>query len=240
MLMAAPDLSPATPDYAALRQTMVDCQIRTYDVTDQVLLAKLLEIPREIFLPPELSSFAYSDLGLKLKISSPEEAQRGLLPPLVLARLIQAAEVNPSDKVLDVAVGTGYSTAIFAALGADVTALESDPALVEAISARLAKIGLKPVHALAGSLAGGAPAQAPFDLIFVNGAVETHLETLFAQLKEGGRLLAVKVAPVGQTSVKSSHAVRFEKINGIISSRYLFDASATVLNSFHSGVQFVF
>ena len=90
MLMAAPDLSPATPDYAALRQTMVDCQIRTFDVTNQVLLAQFLNIPREIFLPPELAAVAYSDTALKIRISSPDETQRILLPPLILARMMQA------------------------------------------------------------------------------------------------------------------------------------------------------
>ena len=140
----------------------------------------------------------------------------------------------------DVAPGTGYSTAIFAGLGAEVVALESDPMLAEAIAANLAKIGAKPVHAHAGSLPAGVPSEAPFDVIFVNGAVETNLDQLFTQLKEGGRLIAVKVEPLGQTSVKRSHAVRIEKINRVMSSRYLFDVSAPILNGFQTGVQFVF
>jgi protein-L-isoaspartate(D-aspartate) O-methyltransferase len=240
MLMAAPNLSPATPDFATRRRTMVDCQIRTFDVTDQVLLTQFLEIPREIFLPPELAGVAYSDVALKIKICGPDETQRTLLPPLILARLMQAAAVVAADKILDIAPGSGYSTGIFAALGAEVVALESDPALAEVIGANLAKAGLAPARAITGSLAEGAPAEAPFDLIFVNGAVEAHLEPLFAQLKEGGRLVAIKTQSVEQASVQASHAIRYEKINGIIGSRYLFNARAEVLPAFRRGLQFVF
>lgn len=238
--MAAPNLSPATTDFAALRQTMVDCQIRTFDVTDQALLRCFLDIPRELFLPPELAAVAYSDVALKIKMSGPDETQRMLLPPLILARLMQAAEIDASDKILDIAPGTGYSTAIFSALGAKVVALESDPALTDAIGANLAKAGLAPVAAVTGALAEGVAAQAPFDLIFINGAVETHLEPLFAQLKNGGRLVAVKAQAAGPGSVLASHAVRYEKVNEVVGSRSLFDARATVLAGFRKGVEFVF
>jgi protein-L-isoaspartate(D-aspartate) O-methyltransferase len=240
MQMAAPNLSPATPDFAALRQTMVDCQIRTFDVTDQVLLTQFLKLPRESFLPPDMTAVAYSDIAAKIKICGPDETQRTLLPPLILARLMQAAEIAATDKVLDIAAGSGYSTGIFAALGATVVALESDPALAETIAANLAKIGLAPARTITGSLAEGAPAEAPFDLIFVNGAVEGRLDQLFAQLKEGGRLIAIEALSTNQTSVPVSHAVRFEKINGLMSSRILFDAWAPVLPAFRKGVQFVF
>lgn len=238
--MAAASPSVATPDFAGLRRTMVDCQIRTFDVTNQVLLAKFLEIPRETFVPDEVAGLAYSDATLKLKLAGTEESQRSLLPPLILARLLQAAEPTAADKILDVAPGTGYSTAIFCALGAEVCALESAPSLAEAIPANLAKLQLKPAVCTTGSLSAGAPAQAPFDLIFVNGAVETNLDALFAQLKDGGRLLAIQVDPQAPGSVKPSHAVRFEKTNGSIGLRTLFDASAQVLAAFRSGVKFVF
>jgi protein-L-isoaspartate(D-aspartate) O-methyltransferase len=238
--MAVPNPSPATLDFAALRRTMVDCQLRTFDVTDQLVLGQFLDIPREKFLPPDLVSLAYSDVPLKLKISAPDETQRCLLPPMILGRLIQAAQVTPADKILDVAPGTGYSTAIFAGLGAEVVALESDPALSETIGANLAELGLSSrARAVTGALGAGVPAQAPFDLIFVNGAVEAQLESLFTQLKEGGRLLAIRVS-TGPGSIRASHAVRFEKINGTISSRDLFDAGAPVLSSFRASIQFVF
>ena len=239
--MPAANPSPATPDFAVLRQTMVDCQIRTFDVTNQGVLARFLEIPREIFLPAELSAIAYSDATLKISMSGAEETQRCLLPPLILARLLQAADVAASDKILDVAPGTGYSTALLAALGGgDVVAVESDPALAATITNNLRKLNLASARAIVGPLATGAPSEAPFDLIFVNGAVETNLDSLLSQLKEGGRLIAIKVDPTGKGSVKPSHAVRYDKANGCIGWRQLFDASAPVLRAFRSGIQFVF
>jgi protein-L-isoaspartate(D-aspartate) O-methyltransferase len=238
--MATASPSVATPDFAGLRRTMVDCQIRTFDVTNQVLLSKFLEVPREIFVPDEVAGLAYSDATLKLKLAGSEESQRCLLPPLILARLLQAAEPTAADKILDVAPGTGYSTGIFCSLGADVSALESAPSLADAIPANLAKLQLKPAACTAGSLSAGLPGTAPFDLIFINGAVETNLDTLFAQLKDGGRLVTIKVDASAPGTVKPSHAVRFEKTNGSIGMRTLFDASAPVLAAFRSGVKFVF
>ena len=238
--MAAASPSVATPDFAGLRRTMVDCQIRTFDVTNQALLAKFLEIPRETFVPAEASGLAYSDATLKLKLAGTDESQRCLLPPLILARLLQAAEPTAHDKVLDVAPGTGYSTAIFCALGAQVCALESAPSLADAIPANLAGLGLKPAVCTTGPLSAGVSGEAPFDLIFVNGAVETNLDTLFAQLKDRGRLVAIKVDAAAPGTVKPSHAVLFEKTSGGIGMRTLFDASAPVLAAFRSGVKFVF
>lgn len=240
MLMAAANPSRATTDFAALRRTMVECQIRTFDVTDQVLLARFLEVPRELFVPPQLAALAYSDATLKVGLSDGEERQRSLLPPLVLARLMQAAEIGPSDKILDVAAGTGYSTALLAGLGHEVIALETDPALAATITANLAKLGSLPARTVTGPLAAGAPAEGPFDLIFVNGAVESHLEQLFAQLKDGGRMIAIKVDSSAGGTAKPSHAMRFDKTNGAVGWRQLFDVGAPVLKSFATGVHFVF
>jgi protein-L-isoaspartate(D-aspartate) O-methyltransferase len=238
--MAAASFSPAPTDFATLRRTMVDCQIRTFDVTDQTLLAQFSQIPREKFLPPELVALAYSDVAVKLKIAAPDESQRVLLPPLILARLMQAAEIVATDKVLDIAAGTGYSTAIFAGLGCDVVAVESDPALVSTIDSNLKAFGATTGRAIAGPLAAGAASEGPFDLIFVNGAVESHLEPLFAQLKDGGRLLAIKAAAAEPGAVRASHAIRYQKGKGGAGWRYLFDASSPLLSAFRAGVEFVF
>src|SRR4030081_2701192 len=112
------------PEYAAIadrlsqsalhRRTMVDCQIRTFDVTDQQLLARMLEVPREHFLPVELAPLAYSDIALQLKPTGPGGERRTLLPPLVLARLIQGAGVVSAGPVLDVGAAPGSSSALLA------------------------------------------------------------------------------------------------------------------------------
>lgn len=224
------------PDFVALRRTMVDCQIRTFGVTDRAVIAQFLEVPRELYVPAQAKVLAYSDLSLK--IEGPGEESRRLLAPMVLARLLQDAEVKEEDKVLDVAPGTGYSTAILAGLAKDVTALEADSQSQKVVAANLAGAGLN-VPVIAGPLPDGAADLAPFDLIFVNGAVEGRLEILFGQLREGGRLIALsRVA--SDPDRYACHAIRFEKIAGQISSRILFDATAPLLSAFREAPQFVF
>jgi protein-L-isoaspartate(D-aspartate) O-methyltransferase len=221
------------------RRTMVDCQIRTFDVTDQQLLARMLEVPREHFLPVDLAPLAYSDTGLQLKPAGPGGERRTLLPPLVLARLIQGAGVVSTGTVLDVGAATGYSSALLAGLAGRVVALESERSLYNALRSNLDAFGLAKVQTILAPLAEGAPKEAPFDLIFINGAVEANLEALFAQLKDGGRLLAIKPLP-GDPTGRAGKAVRYEKIDGGKGYRVLFDASAPVLEAFRQDAQFTF
>jgi protein-L-isoaspartate(D-aspartate) O-methyltransferase len=229
-----------TPDRlsqsAIYRRTMVDCQVRTFDVTDQALLARMLEVPREHFLPPQLAPLAYSDNALRL---NPGGERRTLLPPLILARLIQGVNVTPADRVLDVGAATGYSTALLAGLAGRVAALESDRALYDDLRSNLDSYGLSQVQTVLGPLAEGAPDEAPFDVIFVHGAVEANLDALLAQLKDGGRLAAFKPLP-GDLTGRASKAVLYEKIAGGTGYRVLFDASAPVLDAFRRTEQFTF
>jgi protein-L-isoaspartate(D-aspartate) O-methyltransferase len=221
------------------RRTMVDCQIRTFDVTDQQLLARMLEVPREHFLPGELAQLAYSDIGLQLEPAGPGCERRTLLPPLVLARLIQGAGVASSSSVLDVAATTGYSSALLAGLAGRVVALESERSFYNALRSNLDAFGLARVQTILAPLAEGAPSEAPFDVIFINGAVEANLEALFAQLKDGGRLLALRRLQ-GDPTGRAGKAVRYEKIDGGKGYRVLFDASAPVLEAFRQDAQFTF
>ncbi len=237
--MSASHFAEPAPDDVILRRTMVDRQIRTFDVTDHAVIAQFLEVPREKFLPAELAPFAYSDMALKLAPAGRESEARLLLPPAVLARLIQAAAVKPSDKVLDIASATGYSTAIVAGIAQEVVALEADPLRSGAIKANLASIGISSVRVLTGPLADGAPSEAPFDVIFVNGAVESHLDVLLQQLRSGGRLLTIARWTAGPDR-GASHAVRFENQSGCISCCLLFDAQAPILAEFHKEAEFVF
>jgi protein-L-isoaspartate(D-aspartate) O-methyltransferase len=221
------------------RRTMVDCQIRTFDVTDQQLLARMLEVPREHFLPLELAPLAYSDIGLQLQPESPGGERRTLLPPLILARLIQGAGISSTDTVLDVAAATGYTSALLAGLSGRVVALESECSLCSELRLNLDDFGLANVQTILAPLAEGAPEEAPFDLIFVNGAVEANLDVLFEQLKDGGRLVAIKRLP-GDLTGRAGKAVRYEKIGSAMGSRVLFDASAPVLEAFRKDERFTF
>ncbi|TPV99933.1 MAG: Protein-L-isoaspartate O-methyltransferase [Beijerinckiaceae bacterium] len=221
---------------ARFRRTMVDCQIRTFDVTDQLLLARMLDVPREHFLPPELAPLAYSDTGLQMNRGG---ERRTLLPPLVLARLIQGASVESTDTVLDVGAATGYSSTLLAGLAGRVVALESERSLYNELRSNLDSFGLTKVQTVLAPLPEGAPKEAPFDVIFINGAVEANLDALFAQLKDGGRLVALKPLS-GDLTGRASKAVRYEKIDGGTGYRVLFDAPAPVLDAFRRDEQFTF
>lgn len=227
--------APSSDSSAAARRTMVDRQIKTFDVTDSALLARMLEVPRELFLPAEFKALAYSDSGLQLAPGAPGQAQRTLLPPLILARLIQGARVMEGDKALVVASAGGYSTALMAGLAADVVGLESDPALFEQSRANLDAFGVKGVRLAIGSLAAGVASEGPFDVILIDGGVAANLDPLLAQLKNGGRLVTVQRLADG-----TGKAVRYDKADNALGYRILFDATAPVLDSFAQAEAFTF
>ncbi len=220
---------------ARARRTMVDCQIRTFDVTDAALLARMLAVPRERFLPAGLRPLAYSDASLQLQSGAPGAAPRSLPPPLILARLLQSARVMASDKALVVAAAGGYSTALLAGLAGAVVALEADPALFRELRANLDGFGLGGVRALCGPLAAGAPDEAPFDLIVIDGAVAAHLAPLLGQLSDGGRLVTILRLADG-----TAKAVRYDKAAGAAGYRILFDAPAPALEAFAAAAEFTF
>ncbi|WP_395667128.1 protein-L-isoaspartate O-methyltransferase [Methylocella sp.] len=218
---------------AELRRTMVDRQIKTFDVTDAAVLARMLEVPRERFLPERLFPLAYSDAALPLEGEG--GARRTLLPPLVLARLIQGARIEPTDRVLVVAAAPGYSTALVAGLAAETTALESDSVLAAALRANLESAGLGAVKVIEAPLVAGASARAPFDVILVDGAVAARLDPLLDQLAEGGRLVAIQRLDDG-----SSKAVRHDRAGGAVGARILFDAVHPTLEEFRAADAFTF
>ena len=224
------------PDSGTQRRTMVDCQIRTFEVTDQRLIARVLEVPRERFVPD--AGLAYSDTGFTLPAEGDAEA-RYMLPPLILVRLIQGGRPKASDRVLDVACGGGYSSALLAGLAAEVHVLETGSQRRATLEARLDGIGPAHIFVNDGDLGAGLPARATFDLILINGAVETGLDTLLDQLAEGGRLLCIRRGTDDPTG-RAGKALCYEKRGGKCGSRYLFDASAPVLPAFKAPPAFVF
>ncbi len=229
--------TPDLPDSVVQRRTMVDCQIRTFDVTDQRLIARLLAVPRERFMPDALRDLAYSDVGFTTE--GGDGAGRHLLPPMFLARLIQGCRVRAGDRVLDVAAGAGYSTAVLAGLAAEVVVLEDETVRCRDITARLAGFGLGRLQVIERTLSQGVAEAAPYDVILVNGAVEVGLEPLFAQLAEGGRLAVIQRSPVDPTG-RAAKALCFEKCNGEVGTRYMFDASAPILPAFRRPPAFTF
>jgi len=215
-------------DFAAARRMMVDCQVRTSDVTDLRLIAAMLAVPRERFAPKASAELAYLDADL------PVEAGRGLIKPMVLAKLLQAAEIRETDRVLIVGCATGYSAAVIQHLTGAVVALEQDPGLGQLAKDNLQALGAINTTVVSGPLVGGWPAAAPYDVILLDGAVEDVPQALLRQLKDGGRLLGV----VGRPPL--SKAMLFRSTGVESSSRLIFDATAPTLPGFAKPAAFVF
>jgi protein-L-isoaspartate(D-aspartate) O-methyltransferase len=219
-------------DTAAARRNMVDGQVRTADVTDLELIAAMLAVPREQFVPQALAEQAYLDSDIAIGDG------RALLKPMVLAKLLQAAHVSPDDHVLDVACGTGYSSAVLARLAGSVVALEEDAALARQASANLAvaAAGAGAGHAVVatGPLSAGWPDAAPYDVILLNGATEVVPQVLGHQLKPNGRLACIfGRAPPGKAMI-------YRVVEGQLAGRPIFDAAALLLPGFKAPPAFVF
>jgi len=214
-------------DFALARRNMIDGQLRPNRVTNSALLAAIADLPRERFLPDSLKSVAYADDDVPLG------SGRFLMEPMVLARLIQSLQPLPEDKALVVASGRGYGAALLARLVKTVVAVESDAVLAGSASRTMKELNIGNVEQVAGSLAAGAPAGAPYDVILVEGAVREIPPAILAQLADGGRLATVIAGAPGV-----AHLV--VKEGGIASGRPIFDAGTPALPGFLPPQPFVF
>jgi protein-L-isoaspartate(D-aspartate) O-methyltransferase len=201
-------------------------------VTDPRLLAAMLDVPREQFFPEDKVSLAYLDIDVP--VSETGLPVRRLLKPMVLAKLIQAAGLAQTDHVLDVGCATGYSTAVLARLAGTVAGLEEDAELARQASTMLAAAGVTNAKVVTGALARGCPAEAPYDLILLEGATESVPAVLLEQLKNGGRLACV----LGRG--QAGKAMIYRRTDGDLSGRAVFDAAASLLPGFAKPQEFVF
>lgn len=215
-------------DFATARRHMVDGQVRTADVTDLRILDAMIEIPRERFVPASSAGLAYLDLDLPVGKSG----SRRLLKPMVLAKLIHAADIAPGDRVLDVGCATGYGAAVLAHVAGQVVALEQEADLAQV--ARTALSGQQNVSVVSGALTGGWPQGSPYDAVVLEGATEIPPETFLSQLKEGGRLVCVLG---GGPAAK---AMLYCRSGDELGGRPIFDATAAVLPGFAETPVFAF
>ena len=221
-------------DFALARRTMVDRQVRTADVTNAAVLDAMIAVPREPFMPAGREDLAYLDMGIPVVEAAAGRPSRCLLKPIVLGKLLNALEIEETDRVLHVGCATGYSAAVLGRIAASVVALEEDPTLAAKAKQALATVGAANVSVVTGPLPSGWAAGGPYDVILVEGAVEVRPDALCAQLKEGGRLACISGrGPAGK-------AMLYRMFDSDVSGRPIFDAAAETLPGFAAPETFVF
>ena len=214
-------------EFAQRRVTMVDSQVRPSDVTKFPIIAAMLAIPREAFVPPGREEAAY--LGDNLEIAP----GRVMLEPRTLAKMLDALDLQPGERVLDLGTGFGYAAAVIAEMVGDVVAVEEHPVLAAEAARRLA--GVKNVTVHTGPLTSGAPG--PFDAIVLQGGVEQVPEAILAQLKDHGRIAALFMTGALGT-VRIGHKAA-QSDGGRVTWRFAFNATSPILPGFSTGRGFV-
>lgn len=208
------------PDYAARRTTMVDTQVRPSDVTKFPIIAAMLDVPREAFVPAALRDVAYAGENLDIAPG------RVLLAPRSLAKMLDALDVQPGELVLDIGALRGYSSAVIARLAEAVVAVEELEDQAAEAESLLATLGADNVAVVSAPLTEGAAKHGPYDVVIVQGGVETIPQALIDQLKDGGRMACIFMeAGLGTCRLGFRHGDRIDW-------RHAFNASAPVLPGF--------
>jgi protein-L-isoaspartate(D-aspartate) O-methyltransferase len=221
-------------DTAQQRTNMVESQIRPSDVTDRRVLRAMQAVPREQFVPASLKTIAYMDDQVPLMVATGARSAdgRSLMSPRTLAKLLQAADIKATDRVLVVGAGLGYSAAVLAQIAQSVVALECDSALADAAKATLAPD--PKVSIVTGALNDGATAKGPYDVILLEGAVTSPPSGLLKQLAAGGRMVGVlQEADIGG-------ACRWQRTGDHFGQHSLFEATLPILPGFARNPSFVF
>lgn len=219
------------PHTEIARFNMIQQQIRPWGVVDDRVLGVMGEIRREAFVPDAYLGLAYADIEIPLG------ADQVMLAPKVVGRLLQALDVQPGERVLEVGTGSGYLCACLALLGAAVISLEIDPALAAAARARVAQLGLEGIEVRAADALAGPTPGGPFEVIAVTGSVPevASLRVLEDQLAAGGRLFCVVGEPPIMTAWRMTRLAA-----GGLRRESLFETCAPVLAHCSADPVFVF
>ncbi|WP_298725377.1 protein-L-isoaspartate O-methyltransferase [uncultured Ferrovibrio sp.] len=223
-------MAQADRQYAQARRQMVLSQLRPNKVIDEQVINAMEALPREQFVPQPYRGVAYMDEDVAVAPG------RFLMEPMVLARLLQEAELQPQDIALVIGCATGYDVAVLAKIVNTAIGLEFDTALAQQASQTLQSLGLDNVAVVEGALKEGLAKQGPFNVILLAGAIPEISETLLNQLADGGRLIGVvrpPEAPIGQ-------AVIVKRAGNLFPQRVLFDAGTRPLPGFERPAGFVF
>lgn len=215
--------------FDAARVNMIECQLRPNKVTDEGVLDAFVRLRRELFVPERLRGVAYVDDDLPLG------HRRFMMRPMVAARLLQAARVDPKDTALVVGAGVGYEAALLAQLARSVVALEDNPDLARIGRSALVDHRIGSVSYVEAPLPPGHRLRAPYDVILFAGAVVEVPAEISGQLGEGGRI-AVVLRPhdgVGRATL-------ITRTGGALAPRVMFDAATPLLAGFVARPAFVF
>ncbi|WP_428545704.1 protein-L-isoaspartate O-methyltransferase family protein [Profundibacter sp.] len=214
-------------DYSTRRTMMVDTQVRPSDVTKFPIIEAMLDVPREAYVPDNKREEAYVSENVALG------STRVMLEPRTFAKLLDGLDISPDETVLDIGCGLGYSTAIIARLAEAVVAVEDDAEMAAEAQQTLSSNDVDNAAVIENKLSEGAAKHGPYDVIMIEGGVEVVPAEILAQLKDGGRIGcifmedALGVARIGY------------KIDGDVTWRFAFNASAPVLPGFEAPKGFV-
>ena len=187
--------------FANLRQRMVDGDVRGRGIGDERVLQAMLRLARHEFVPEAYRAQAYEDHPLPIG-----EGQT-ISQPFMVAIMLQALSLQPTDTVLEVGAGSGYATALLAELAARVFAIERSPVLAAGATRVLSSLGYDNVNVVLGDGSQGFAAGAPYDAILVSAATAAVPEPLLAQLREdGGRM----IIPVGPAESQQLQLIRMQ------------------------------
>lgn len=215
-------------DFSAARTAMVDCQVRPSDVTKFPIIEALLSVPREAYVPAAKKSVAYAGEHIPLS------AERVLLDARTFAKMLDSVNIRPTDLVLDLGCGMGYSSAVIARLAEAVVAVEEDAALAATATETLSDMSVDNVLVTHAKLSDGNAKHGPYDVIVAEGAIEELPRGISDQLKDGGRIVAI-VQQDNLSQCRIGH-----KSDGKISWRFAFDASAPILMGYEAQEEFAF
>jgi protein-L-isoaspartate(D-aspartate) O-methyltransferase len=193
----------STPDnstFTALRQRMVDSQLRARGINDQRVLDAMARVPRHEFAPERYRGQAYEDHPLPIS-----EGQT-ISQPYIVAVMLQDLALSHADRVLEVGTGSGYVTALLAELAANVISVERHAALADSASDLLARMGYSNVRVIVGDGSQGFAESAPYDAIIVSAAAAEVPSALLAQMAEGARM----IIPVGPPDSQQLQLIRME------------------------------
>lgn len=214
--------------YADARRHMIDGHLLPNDVTDQNVVDAIEQVNREAFVPEERKGVAYIDKSIKIADG------RYLMEPLVFAKLLSEAEIQPNELVLDIATATGYSSAVLSKLVEAVVAIEENPQLAEIATKTLADQDCDNVALINAPHTEGLAKQGPYDLIFIGGMIDDVPQSLLEQLNVDGRILCV----LNKDGFGRAALITYnDKIKGV---RILFDAAAPKLTGFEKAKGFEF